>query len=62
MGDSGYNGSSENAQGKFFYDDAVLKQRTDARAQLNLHLALTREHVFTQDKLLANAKRIKGIV
>ena len=34
----------------------------EIQAQLNLHLALTREHVFTQDKLLANAKRIKGIV
>jgi hypothetical protein len=34
----------------------------EIQAQLKLHLALTREHVFTQDKLLANAKRIKGIV
>jgi bacterioferritin (cytochrome b1) len=33
----------------------------EIQAQLGLHLALTREHVFTQDKLLANAKRIKGI-
>jgi bacterioferritin (cytochrome b1) len=33
----------------------------EVQAQLRLHLALTREHVFTQDKLLANAKRIKGI-
>ena len=33
----------------------------DIRAQLRLHLALTREHVFTQDKLLANAGRIKGL-
>jgi len=33
----------------------------EVRAQLGLHLALTREHVFTQDKLLANAKRIRGI-
>ncbi|MGZ5422931.1 MAG: hypothetical protein ACXW2V_00105 [Candidatus Aminicenantales bacterium] len=31
-------------------------------AQLRLHLALTREHVFTQDKLLANARRIQGVV
>ncbi|MGZ5439339.1 MAG: hypothetical protein ACXWFJ_05775, partial [Candidatus Aminicenantales bacterium] len=31
-------------------------------AQLRLHLALTREHVFTQDKLLANARRIQGFV
>ncbi len=36
--------------------------RTDeGPAQLRLHLALTREHVFTQDKLLANARRIKGL-
>jgi bacterioferritin (cytochrome b1) len=34
----------------------------DVRAQLRLHLALTREHVFTQDKLLGNARRIKGVV
>jgi bacterioferritin (cytochrome b1) len=33
----------------------------EVRAQLRLHLALTREHVFTQDKLLANARRIRGI-
>ncbi len=33
----------------------------EVRAQLRLHLALTREHVFTQDKLLANAKRIRGL-
>ena len=33
----------------------------DIRAQLRLHLALTREHVFTQDRLLANARRIKGL-
>jgi bacterioferritin (cytochrome b1) len=34
----------------------------EIQAQLKLHLALTREHVFTQDKLLENARRIKGIV
>jgi bacterioferritin (cytochrome b1) len=34
----------------------------DVRDQLGLQLALTREHVFTQEKLLANARRIKGIV
>jgi hypothetical protein len=33
----------------------------DIRAQLRLHLALTREHAFTQDKLLGNARRIKGL-
>jgi len=33
----------------------------EVRAQLRLHLALIREHVFTQDKLLENARRIKGI-
>jgi bacterioferritin (cytochrome b1) len=30
--------------------------------QVRLQLALTREHVFTQEWLLANARRIKGIV
>ena len=34
----------------------------EVQAQLQLHLALTREHVFTQDKLLENARRIQGIV
>ena len=34
----------------------------DVQDQLKLHLALTREHVFTQEKLLANARRIRGIV
>ncbi len=34
----------------------------DIQAQLNLQLALVREHIYTQGKLLANAKRIKGIV
>jgi bacterioferritin (cytochrome b1) len=33
----------------------------DIQDQLKLHLALTREHVFTQEKLLANARRIRGI-
>ncbi|MCU0244397.1 MAG: hypothetical protein MUE80_06580 [Acidobacteria bacterium] len=33
----------------------------DVRAQLGLHLALTREHIFTQDALLENARRIKGL-
>jgi bacterioferritin (cytochrome b1) len=44
--------------------EAALKMglAEDVRAQLTLHLALTREHVFTQDKLLENARRIKGIV
>jgi bacterioferritin (cytochrome b1) len=30
--------------------------------QLKLQLALTREHVYTQEKLLANARRIEGII
>ena len=30
--------------------------------QLKFQLSLTREHVFTQEKLLANARRIQGIV
>jgi hypothetical protein len=33
----------------------------DIQDQLRLQLALTREHVFTQEKLLENARRIKGI-
>jgi bacterioferritin (cytochrome b1) len=33
----------------------------DIQTQLKVHLALTREHVFTQGKLLANAKRIQGL-
>jgi len=33
----------------------------EIQAQLKLHLALTREHVFTQEKLLENARRITGI-
>jgi bacterioferritin (cytochrome b1) len=44
--------------------EAVLRLDLPAEVQiqLRLHLALTREHVFTQDKLLANARRIKGLV
>jgi bacterioferritin (cytochrome b1) len=43
--------------------EAALKMgfTEDVQAQLKLHLALIREHVFTQDKLLENARRIKGI-
>jgi bacterioferritin (cytochrome b1) len=45
------------------YEEALALDLTeDVRAQLKLHLALTREHLFTQDKLLANARRIKGLV
>jgi bacterioferritin (cytochrome b1) len=44
------------------YEKAVkLDLPDEILAQLRLHLALTREHVFTQDKLLANARRIKGL-
>ena len=44
------------------YESALdLGFSEDIQAQLRLHLALTREHVFTQDKLLANARRIKGL-
>ena len=44
------------------YEQAVkLDLPDEILAQLRLHLALTREHVFTQDKLLANARRIKGL-
>ncbi len=43
--------------------ESVLKLRLpdDVQAQLRLHLALTREHVFTQDKLLENARRVRGL-
>ncbi len=45
------------------YERAVALARTDeVRDQLRLHLALTREHVFTQAKLLENARRIKGLI
>jgi hypothetical protein len=33
----------------------------DVQTQIRLHLALTREHIFTQDKLLENARRIRGL-
>ena len=33
----------------------------EVQAQLRLHLGLTREHIFTQDKLLENARRIQGL-
>lgn len=45
------------------YEAALgLDLAEDVKAQLQLHLALTREHVFTQDRLLGNARRIKGVV
>jgi len=34
----------------------------DITDQLNLHLALKREHLFTQEWLLKNAKKIKGLI
>ncbi len=44
------------------YEEAVAAVPPgDVQDQLKLQLALTREHVFTQEKLLANARRIKGI-
>ncbi len=44
------------------YEQAIkLALPDETLAQLRLHLALTREHVFTQDMLLANARRIKGL-
>jgi len=44
------------------YEEAVsVVPPGDVRDQLRLQLALTREHVFTQGKLLANARRIKGL-
>ena len=33
----------------------------EIKTQISLHLALTREHLFTQEWLLANARRFKGI-
>jgi hypothetical protein len=33
----------------------------EIRDELKLHLALKREHVFTQEWLLQNARRIKGL-
>jgi bacterioferritin (cytochrome b1) len=39
-----------------------LVPQAEIQTQLKLQLALTREHVYTQEKLLANARRIKGIV
>ena len=45
------------------YEEAIAAASPgDVRDQLKFQLALTREHVFTQEKLLANARRIKGIV
>jgi len=45
------------------YEEAVTALPAgDVQDQLKLQLALTREHVFTQDKLLANARRIQGLV
>ena len=33
----------------------------EIKAQLEIHLGLDREHVFTQDWLLKNAQKIKGL-
>lgn len=44
------------------YEEAVAAVPPgDVQDQLRLQLALTREHVFTQEKLLGNARRIKGL-
>ncbi len=44
------------------YEEAVAAfPAGDVQAQLRLQLALTREHIFTQEWLLANARRIKGL-
>ena len=40
---------------------AAMALPEDILAQIKIHLALTREHVFTQGQLLANARRIKGL-
>ena len=39
----------------------ALISDAEIRAQLNLQLALKREHLFTQDWLLINARKIKGL-
>jgi len=45
------------------YEKAVaLVSPGEVQDQLRLQLGLTREHVYTQEKLLADARRIKGIV
>jgi bacterioferritin (cytochrome b1) len=38
-----------------------LTPEGEIKDQLKLHLGLTREHVFTQDWLLKNARRIRGL-
>jgi len=44
------------------YEEAVAAVPPgDVQDQLRFQLALTREHVFTQEKLLGNARRIKGL-
>jgi len=44
------------------YEEAVAAVPAgDIQAQLQLQLALTREHIFTQEWLLTNARRIKGL-
>jgi bacterioferritin (cytochrome b1) len=45
------------------YEEVVARVPPgEIQTQLRLQLALTREHVYTQEKLLANARRIQGIV
>lgn len=39
----------------------AICQDKEIQNQLQLHLGLVREHLFTQEKLLENAKRIKGL-
>jgi bacterioferritin (cytochrome b1) len=39
-----------------------LVEDPEIKNQLEIHLALNREHVFTQDWLLKNSKKIKGLV
>lgn len=41
---------------------APMIQKTEIKDQLQLHLALNREHLFTQEWLLKNARKIKGIL
>jgi bacterioferritin (cytochrome b1) len=52
--------SEEELVGKYERIVSLLPEG-EIQGQLKLHLALTREHVFTQQWLLANARKIKGI-
>lgn len=45
------------------YEAAIaMMTGEDDKAQLRTHLALTREHLFTQEWLLADARKIRGLI